>query len=207
MSACLAGVGGNSGSIRARKRVSRRGKVRICRAAPESPVSSFCTIRVPMPFLKKIGHPNAAICSPTFYDGKRPVRHRISPPFWGIITSRLKKQGDPGSFRARKRVRGIKDHKVIFADPGPGRYDPPRKNTPDTGPDSCFWILLLSGKPCIRPGLVAHGKWPKIKLGLPKYARFRWQITGFPGRWTGVIFGTSRHPCDPWDRTKEGGYR
>ncbi len=99
-----------------------------------------------MPVLKKIGLPNAAIYSPAFYDGKRSISPRISPLFWGIITSRPEKQGDPGSFRARKRVRGIKDHKVIFADPGPGRYDPPRENTPDTGPDSRFWIPPLPGK-------------------------------------------------------------
>jgi len=75
----------------------------------------------------------------------------------------------------------------------PGRYDHPRKNTPDTGPDSRFWIRLLSGKPRNTPRLGAYGKPPQIESRLPKYARFRWQITGFPGRWTGVIFAISNH--------------
>jgi len=160
MSACLTDVGGNLGSIRARKRLSRRGKVGICRAAPESPVSSFCTIHVHMPVLKKIGHPNAAIYSPTFYDGKRLDRTRIIPSFWGIITSRPEKQGNSGSVWARKRICQIRDHKVIFAYPGPGRYDYPRENTTYTSPDSRFWIHSHLEKPRKMPGLVSHGKPP-----------------------------------------------
>jgi len=142
--------------------------------APKNLISSFCAIHVHMPVLKKIGLPNAAIYSPAFYDGKRSISPRISPLFWGIITSRPEKQGDPGSFRARKRVRRIRDHRVIFADPGHGRYDLLRKNTSDTGPDSRFWIHSHLEKPRKTPRLVSHGNGPKIRPHLPKYACFRW---------------------------------
>jgi hypothetical protein len=81
--------------------------------------------------------------------------------------------------------------------PGPGRYDPPSKSGPDTAPDSRIPIPPLPGKARKTPRLGSHGKQPQITPRLPKYARFRCPITGHNRVWTGDLFATSNHPCDP----------
>ena len=85
-----------------------------------------------------------------------------------------------------------------FTDPGPGRYDPPCENKPESGPDSPFSIPVFPGKPRKTSRLGSHGKQLKIRPRLLKYARFRWQIRRFNRVGTGDLLATSRHPCGPW---------
>jgi hypothetical protein len=150
-----------------------------------------------VPFQKKIGLCNAAICYLCPSDVKWRVFNRIITAFWRIITSWPEKWGNPSSIRARKRAGLIWGRPLPFADPGPGRYDPAAENTPESGPDSRFWIPFLPGKALKTSRLGSRGKHPQITPCLPKYARFRCQITGSNRVLAGDLFATSNHPCDP----------
>jgi len=95
---------------------------------------------------------------------------RITVGFGGIAVGMVKKSDNPGPVRARKRVRQIDGVAGLPARPGPGTYDPPCKNKPESAPDFQFPIPPLPGKAPKTPRLGAHGKAPNIRPRLPKYA-------------------------------------